>query len=79
MEGYLWIDLYLNTIKHNKTQQRVNRERIFVVNCINSLMGNNRQTCNISDTLVSSKIVDHSYVGGASPVGAAPTTSSFST
>ena len=34
---------------------------------------------NISHTLVGNKIVDHSDVVGASPVGAAPTTSSFST
>ena len=39
----------------------------------------NRQISNISDTLVGNKIVDHSDVVGASPVGAAPTTSSFST
>ena len=38
-----------------------------------------RQTCNISRTLVGTKIVDHSDVVGASPVGAAPATSSFST
>ena len=38
-----------------------------------------RQTYNISRTLVGSMIVDHSDVVGASPVGAAPTTSSFST
>ena len=37
------------------------------------------QTPNISRTLVSDKIVDHSDVVGTSPVGAAPTTSSFST
>ena len=37
------------------------------------------QTSNISDTLVGNKIVDHSDVVGASPVGTAPTTSSFST
>ena len=37
------------------------------------------QVSNISCTLVSNKIVDHSDVVGASPVGAAPTTSSFST
>ena len=30
-------------------------------------------------TLAGYKIVDHSDVGGASPVGATPTTSSFST
>ena len=38
-----------------------------------------RKTSNISCTLVGNKIVDHSDVVGASPVGAAPTTSSFST
>ena len=34
---------------------------------------------NISHTLVANKIVDHSNVVGASPVGVAPTTSSFLT
>ena len=38
-----------------------------------------RQTSNVSRTLVGNKIVDHSDVAGAPPVGAAPTTSSFST
>ena len=38
-----------------------------------------RQTYNISRSLVGNKIVDHSDVVGASPVGAASTTSSFST
>ena len=37
------------------------------------------KTSSIRRTLVRNKIVDHSYVVGASPVGAAPTTSSFST
>ena len=37
-----------------------------------------RETYNISLTLVDIKIVDNSDVVGASPVGAAPTTSSFS-
>ena len=40
---------------------------------------NYRKVSNISRTLVGNKIVDHSDVVGASPVGAAPTTSSFST
>ena len=40
---------------------------------------NYRQVSNISPTLVGNKNVDHSDVVGASPVGAAPTTSSFST
>ena len=38
-----------------------------------------RQTSNISNILVGNKIVDHSDVVGVSPVGAAQTTSSFST
>ena len=38
-----------------------------------------RQISNIRRTLVGNNIVDHSDVDGASPVGAAPTTSSFST
>ena len=38
-----------------------------------------RKTSCISRTLVGNKIVDNSDVVGASPVGAAPTTSSFST
>ena len=37
------------------------------------------QISNIRCTLVGNKIVDHSDVVGASPVGAAPTPSSFST
>ena len=45
------------------------------------LLGNlvYRQVSNISRNLVGNEIVDHSDVVGASPVGAAPTTSSFST
>ena len=38
-----------------------------------------RKTSNISRTSVGDEIVDNSDVVGASPVGAAPTTSSFST
>ena len=38
-----------------------------------------RKVSNIRRTLVGNKIVDHSDVVGVSPVGAAPTTSSFST
>ena len=37
------------------------------------------KTSNIRRTLAAIKIVNHSDVDGASPVGAAPTTSSFST
>ena len=38
-----------------------------------------RQTFNVRHTLIGNKLVDHSDVVGASSVGAAPTTSSFST
>ena len=41
--------------------------------------GNYRQVSNIRRTLIGNKIVDNSDVVGASPVGAAPTTSSLST
>ena len=40
---------------------------------------NYRQTPKKGQTLEGNKIVDHSNVVGASPVGTAPTTSSFST
>ena len=43
------------------------------------LTGAYRQLSNISRTLVGYEIVDYSDVVGASPVGAAPTTSSCST
>ena len=39
---------------------------------------NYRKTSNISRTLVGNTIVDHQDVVGASPVGTAPTTPSFS-
>ena len=42
-------------------------------------MSDYRQVSNIRRTLEGNKIVDHSDVIGTSPVGAAPTTSSFST
>ena len=46
---------------------------------INSISLNYHQTSKIICTLVGNEIVDHSDVVGASPVGAAPTTSSFLT
>ena len=41
------------------------------------LIGMYRQTSNLRHILVGNKLVDHSDIVGASPVGAAPTTSSF--
>ena len=60
------IELYLNTTEHSKAQTM----------CI--IHGIYRKVSNIRHTFVGNKIVDHSDVVGASPVGAAPTTSSFS-
>ena len=45
----------------------------------NKSIRNYRQVSNIRRTFAGNKLVDHSDVVGASPVGAAPTTSSFST
>ena len=44
-----------------------------------TLIKSYRQTSNIGHSLVGNKLIDHSDVVGASPIGAAPTTSSFST
>ena len=52
---------------------------IVTANLDRCLDPNYRQISNIGRTLVDIKIVDHSDVVGASPVGVAPTTSSFST
>ena len=40
---------------------------------------NHHKPCNIRRILIDNRIVDHSGVVGASPVGVAPTTSSFAT
>ena len=44
-----------------------------------TLFFNYRKTSDISRTLVGNNIADNSDIVGASPVGADPTTSSFST
>ena len=49
------------------------------LNKMSQHFANYRKTSNIRCTIVGNKIVDHSDVVGASPVGSAPTTSSFST
>ena len=50
-----------------------------VIMCIEHQKEMYHKVSNISRTLVGNKIVDHSDVVGVSPVGSAPTTSSFST
>ena len=63
----------------------LNNRRHLNRNWVSSCVSNNtplsayRKTSNIRRTLVGNKTVDHSDVVRASPVGAAPTTSSFST
>ena len=72
-----WIVFDVGHISHN-VQHTCNMALSGMVSHIGQI-GNYRQVSNISRTLVGNKIVDHSDVVGASPVGAVPTTSSFST
>ena len=60
-------------------QQKMNRYRVEYKRYINTANVIYRQTSNIRHTSAGKQIIDHSDVVGASPVGAAPTTSSFST
>ena len=66
--GHVLHDQWIATSKHRLgLRQIVDEYRTY------------RQVSNINGTLVGNKIVDQSDVVGASPVGAAPTTSVFST
>ena len=56
-----------------------NKHTLRGVLCCVNLNLSYRQVSNIRGTLVGNKIVDNSDVVEASPVGAAPTTSSLST
>ena len=64
----------VHTIVRMNYQWRVILYRNYSYDCLDY-----RKTYDIRRTLVGNKIVDHSDVVGASPVGAAPTTSSCST
>ena len=66
-----------NTRKKHHNPNLLNAKRM--IKKRNPPNENYRQVSNIRRTFVCNYIVDHSYVVGASPVGAAPTTSSFST
>ena len=57
----------------------MNNSEPFGLAAVEHAICNYRKTSNIRRTLVGNKVVDHSDVVGASPAGAAPTTSSFST
>ena len=60
-------------------QQRVDNGEQDDTTCLVPQFTYYRKVSNIRRTLAGNKIVDHSDVVGALPVGAAPTTSSFST
>ena len=62
--------------RHYTSQGSFNLNQNTII-LIKKSFGTYRKTSNIRRTLVGNKIVDHSDVVGASPVGAAPTTSSF--
>ena len=66
---YIWLDIYCIGPGSYKYDSFI----MFIGNNIYCKTSNTRQN------LVGNKIVDHSDVVGALPVGAAPTTSSFST
>ena len=74
-------------INYTKNAEGMDTQTVHYVKCIEVPEAGNYeeisktycQTSNISGTLVGNKIVDHSDVVGVSPVGTAPTTSSFST
>ena len=81
-----WLNSYLVTYDLTQIQKhepRTTYTRSILSNgktqTMNYLYLHYRQVSNISLTLLGNKIVDHSDVVGASPVGAAPTTSSFLT
>ena len=62
----------------NKWQRNVTHwlsEVLRVPSTVKPLILKKKKTSNISRTLVGNKIADHSDVVGASPIGAAPTTS----
>ena len=76
-----WLDMFISTLTDNVD----NSMSVYLMKYMENRCNHNiwiktyRQVSNIRRTLVGNKIVDHLDVVGASPVGAAPTTSSFST
>ena len=81
MRGRLSPRQWSNPVRYQSKIPNYNKNTSLIYNkawAVGVCPGIYRQTSNISHTLVDNKIVDHSDVVGASPVGAAPTTSSFS-
>ena len=65
------------SLSHNELIVSMNKTNKYIPE--NNMQYDYQHTSNIWCTVVGNKIVDHSDVVGASPIGAAPTTSSFST
>ena len=63
----------------NKYSNKLQHMHMVSIKVHTQTKGSYLQVSNIRRTPVGNYIVDHSAVVGASPVGAAPTTSSFST
>ena len=73
----IWLKIEIDMRNFKKNTFAMTEFPLETENCISNITY--RKTSNISRTWVGDKIVDNSDVVGASPVGAAPTTSSFST
>ena len=84
---FLHVPSFLDTKMVQIVKSHRRREKAYFLSCKVKLMARSssavvltyRKVSNIRSTLICNKIVDHSDGVGASPVGAAPTTSSFST
>ena len=77
-QGNNYIYVYGNTSPVSLNKFHCDRNP-YTIECCYDMVEYYCKTSNISHTLVGKKFVDNSDVVGASPVGAAPTTSSFST
>ena len=75
-QNFVWIYISLPPSNVSWKTSSSHGQGVFAISKLISMY---RQTSNIRGTLGGNKLVDHSAAVGASPVGAAPTTSSFST
>ena len=76
---YVFYKLRATLCQSKPIDMRKKKCTYFMVSTMSHVTPNYHKISDISCILVGSKIVDNSDVVGASPVGAAPTTSSFST
>ena len=77
--GYCTIKLLVLNVKMRSFTQPCRAIYFQFVNDMNQLVAQYHQISNMSRTLVGNRLVGHSDVVGASPVGAAQIVSSFST